>query len=64
MHISQGDSLGVFQSSFGWFWSFWAKYSKSSNSLIYIYNNFLIRVAKALIINKLIAIFYPRDRKS
>jgi len=22
MHASQGDSLGVFQGSFGWFWSF------------------------------------------
>jgi len=22
MHASQGDSLGVLQGSFGWFWSF------------------------------------------
>ena len=31
MYASQGDSLGVFQGSFGWFWSFWAGCSKSSS---------------------------------
>ena len=51
IYISQGDSLGVFQGSFGWFWSFQAGYSKSSFRIANRYNksNLTALIYKAII---------------